>query len=90
MTVASLVWLVDLHQVQHREPHQPASHRLYHHRPALLHRNQSKVRRTYGSASYMYTHARQADADRLLFAVTDCGRPIFQGVKSHPGSIVTS
>ncbi|CDQ99651.1 unnamed protein product [Oncorhynchus mykiss] len=30
-----------------REPHQPASHRLHHHRPALLHRHKREVRRAY-------------------------------------------
>lgn len=39
-----MFWLLDLYQVQHREPHQPASYRLYHHRPTLLHWNQREVR----------------------------------------------
>lgn len=42
-----LLRLLDLYQVQHREPYQPASHRLYHHRPTLLHRNQREVRGAY-------------------------------------------
>lgn len=49
-----MLWLLDLYQVQHREPHQPASYRLYHHRPTLLHWNQREVRRAYESMTTIY------------------------------------
>lgn len=41
----SNVWLrsADLHKVRFWESHQPPTHRLHHHRPALLHGNQREV-----------------------------------------------
>lgn len=62
--------LSDLYQVQHREPHQPASHRLHHHRPTLLHRNQREVRNL-----HLYrTIQSELIADRISeqFLLTNC------------------
>lgn len=70
---------LDLYKVQHRKPHQPASYRLHHHRPAVLHRNQREVRGNVRTNWWKYRNEKTLNRQRFSFS----------GVKSHPGNIVT-